>query len=482
MRRPHFSRQLLALALLTIVAAALAAKDTIAWELPDGSPPLLQAQPSSGGESEGYLWVEPQSPMLLQQDEPRSPIPAPATPPAESSAAEEAPPVSPQPPSKPEQPPVTTEQPPERAPAPPPVPEPRYPPESALAYRSPAFRLASIPNMYGDFLGTPGAVAIVRGAEEFAPSWSYDLPPYYDDLYPTAKVELPPPGGAARMKISENNKALPSDRIYFAYSHFHNALEASASPTVTYPIDRFVLGVEKTFLNGLWSAELRMPLASDFLFSANGFQIGRQEVGNLSVIVKRLVWESERSAVAIGMGIETPTGSNLTGTSGLSSFEVSNDAVHLSPFIGFLCSPQDAYFYQGFLQVDVPTNGNSVRLGSVELGSYNDQTLLQLDISAGYWLRRNPAAFTFRGLAVVGEFHYTTTLQNSDVVAGFEPVTFDFLQVSNPMNRVDIVDFTVGLHAEIGQTRIRVGGVFPVKTNEERLFDAEVQVQVNRYF
>lgn len=475
MRSPRLR---VALGMVAAAAFLSATKTTHAWDLPSATGPALgQSSPD-----EGFLWVDPHGRIGSQQVGGRpqaAPLaPAPARPEAQTGAVPVAPPQS-----LLAQPPTVGAQAREAPPRPlPPAPTPPYPVESALAYRAPAYRLASIPNMYGDFLGAPGTVSIVRSVEQFGPVSSYDLPPYFDQRYPTARVEIPPPGGASRMKISENNRALPSDRLYFAYSHFHGALEANASPTVTYPIDRYVFGCEKTFLSGLWSAELRMPISSDFMFASNGFQVERQEVGNLSVIVKRLVWQTDETAVAVGLGVETPTGTDLRGTSGLTRFEVSNQAVHLSPFIGFMRTPEDSYFYQGFLQVDVPTNGNPVVFGSADLGHYTEQTLLLIDLSMGYWLRRNPAAFYFRGLAVVAEFHYATTLQNSDVVSGFEPTTFDFLHVANPMNRVDMVDFTIGLHAEVGQTTVRVGGVFPVNTDEERLFDAEVQVQVNRYF
>jgi len=47
-------------------------------------------------------------------------------------------------------------------------------------------------------------------------------------------------------------------------------------------------------------------------------------------------------------------------------------------YVAFLRTPNDAYFYQGFLQVDVPLNGNSVLLPTLgtSLGRLNEQTLL----------------------------------------------------------------------------------------------------------
>jgi hypothetical protein len=42
---------------------------------------------------------------------------------------------------------------------------------------------------------------------------------------------------------------------------------------------------------------------------------------------------------------------------------------------------------------------------------------------------------------------------------------------------------TVGLHAEVAcNTLVRVGGVFPLVSRDDRCFESEVQVQVERRF
>ena len=79
------------------------------------------------------------------------------------------------------------------------------------------------------------------------------------------------------------------------------------------------------------------------------------------------------------------------------------------------------------------------------------------------------------------EFHYTTTLQDADVVAG--DVAGTAFQFGNFLNRVDVVNLTVGLQAEVsGCTSLRIGGVFPLDDNPERPFDAEIHVSLDRRF
>ena len=87
-------------------------------------------------------------------------------------------------------------------------------------------------------------------------------------------ADLPLAGGARRIKVAENNKALPMNRVIFNYNHFENARDVlydSFGPppeaNISAPIDRFVIGVEKTFCNELWSLDVRMPFVNRFSFS-----------------------------------------------------------------------------------------------------------------------------------------------------------------------------------------------------------------------
>jgi len=298
-------------------------------------------------------------------------------------------------------------------------------------------------------------------------------------------VDLPLAGGSRRVKIAENNKALPHDRYYFMYHHFHNALETDldigAPGVARSSLDRFVIGLEKTFRDNLWSVDLRMPFVSDYGYAAPGFAVEGGDVGNLSVTLKRLLLASDTCAVAAGLGIDTPTGHDVTVRVGPDQLAVRNGAVYLSPYVGFLTTPGDRLFCHGFLQVDVPAGGNRVELSNAPGARLHDQTLMYLDVSAGYWLYRNRGAARLTGLAPMVEFHYTTTLDDADLVTG----TLDGadFQLGNLLNRVDVVNLTVGLHAEVaGRTTVRAAGVFPLESRPERFFDAEFQLSINRRF
>ncbi len=352
----------------------------------------------------------------------------------------------------------------------------------------PVEHLAGTPNMFGDLFNNMGGS--VSAATTLGPPFS-------------AFADLPLAAASRRVKVAEDDNALPQDRVFLLYNHFENSLDMNALPNSfsyterSFSVDRYTFCLEKTLLNRCWSVELRMPLAGETNFLTPEFGVSGGSTGNLAVIVKRSLYESDDTAVSVGLGIDTPTGSDAQGFVSVVSpkftfFTMHNDAVHLLPFAGFVRAPNDRYFYQGFAQADIAANGNRIDFQGVNnstivnsgpLGILNEQNLLYLDLSGGYWLYRNQCARGLTGLAALLEFHYTTTLQDTDVVQqAVYPAQLQ-LTFANFANRVDIVDLTVGLHLEFANhTLCRVGGVFPLPSGDNRSFDSEVQVQLERRF
>jgi hypothetical protein len=309
--------------------------------------------------------------------------------------------------------------------------------------------------------------------------------------------DIPGAGGSRRVKIGENNSPIPQDRFFFMYNHFHNVLEFSETPdaqvpipqTITrrFPIDRYILGVEKTFLDEWWSVELRMPFNSSFDIATPDVAVDGGDYGNLAVIVKRLLYMDDSLAMAVGLGIDTPTGSSVESRIGQASFRFENDALHLLPYFGAVMQPGDNLFFTGFLQVDIATGGNEVLAGPVgrqgqSIGDLVEQNLLYVDLGGGYWLYRNDYAEWVNGIAGLLEFHYTTSLQDSDSLFVQTPTLQTVL--SNPLNRFDVVNVSAGLNFAFGTAaNLRVAGVFPLGDEpDNRFFDSEVQVQFNHRY
>jgi len=361
--------------------------------------------------------------------------------------------------------------------------------------------LAGIPDMFGDtFFGTPAL--FYSGDASVGPAVG------------EAIVDLPIAGGSYRTKISENNKAVPVSRIYFLYDHFRNAFNSTVEgrtamgdrrvASIDDSLDRYVLGWEQALFGGTTSVEIRMPFAGVHTFDfapppfepAGTLQVRGGQVGNLTVILKELLYADSYSAFSWGIGIEAPTGSDAMAVVDSQRFRIGNDAVHISPFIALLHQPTPCLFFNGFAQLDIPTSGNRVQVRDLgtqnirRLGQWNDQILLHLDASAGWWVYQNPCAPFIKGLAPLLELHYATSrLQAADVVTdgsgsdishSSSPASFF---VSSRTDQLDLFTITIALHAELAcRTKLRVGGILPIVNRDDRLFDGEFGLQINHYF
>jgi hypothetical protein len=348
-------------------------------------------------------------------------------------------------------------------------------------------RLASTPNMFGDCGPTTINATIITAAGTLT----------------AAEIMLPVVGGARSAKMAENDIAMPVDRVFFNYNHYTDAFQMREQQLIPpgpllfrqEPIDRYTLGAEKTFYDGLTSVEVRMPFNGAFDANLVTTSVSNGNIGNMAVILKGLLYQGDNLGIGAGLGIDTPTGSDTITRLDTVNLRYQNQAVHLLPWLGFLYSPGDpqwgwgdGFFATGFLQVDVAANGNTVKLvdpgaaTTTNLGKYNEQTVLYADLGLGYWLYRDPDAPRWTGLAVVGEAHYTTSLQDADLVAGLAGLTGAV--VTNASNRFDVVNGTIAIQALMfDASSLRVGGVFPMGSRQDqRFFDSEVQVQFNRRF
>ncbi len=364
----------------------------------------------------------------------------------------------------------------------------RGPSSTAAATRSPSARSASggssrstfsrvgrAPNMFGDTL---------------PPLISFSQREGQGNVTSPAEVYRAPLGGGGSYNIAENNTAIPTDRIYFVYNNFHNAISTSAgfgSPFArSIDLHRYVAGFEKTFLGGNMSLDVRMPLLSGFDLSNSVISSDLGNVGNLTMFLKGLVYSDDDVAIATGMGIGLPTGSDLRTRTippfGDNFVVVRNQAVRLMPFVAATMNLSDKWFLQSFGQMNFAASGNEVVNQNGVLGVFNEQNLLQTDIGLGRWLWQDSTRPVFTGLAGVFELHYTTTVQDTDVV-GLGNGPFLSGSILNSANRQDLLNLTSGLQAQLGPlTALRVGAVVPLRNTPDRVFDSEIQVSLNRKF
>lgn len=309
-----------------------------------------------------------------------------------------------------------------------------------------------------------------------------------------ATTDLPLAGGARRMKVAANNRALPQDRIIFQYQLFVSALSADASNFAVGPdsrtidLNQYTIGFEKTFAGGVASIDVRIPFTNKLELATPNFGVEGGRIGNLNAKLKAALFSDQTYCFSGGIGFEAPTGSSVSFQGNGVQYVVDNNAFFLQPFLAYENRAGD-WFFNAFTSVDVALNGNSFRnafLGEPTLGHINDQTLGTASLGAGRWVFFDPSRRAVNGFAISSELNYTTTLQDSDSVSdilGSPPIfIYQTTSVSNVANRSDHVNLTLGGNLLVGSSSLRFGFVQPVQNGDDRLFDHEFNVQFNRLF
>ena len=206
-------------------------------------------------------------------------------------------------------------------------------------------------------------------------------------------IVLPSPGTGGvvvgRLKIAENASPIPRNRIFLNYSMFDNVPLVAGGVTV----NRMTPGFETTMLDQLISFELRAPMAvtldNDIVLDGPG-NLNSWEFGDLFLAVKGLLIQTDKCALSAGLSVALPTAKDLhVGLAdGTRLVSVRNQSTHLMPFVGGLINVRDGYFMQGFVQIDIDANGNSIDAnrngqGLEPIGRNQDPTLMYLDVGLG---------------------------------------------------------------------------------------------------
>ncbi|MEM6688766.1 MAG: hypothetical protein AAF664_05015 [Planctomycetota bacterium] len=334
-----------------------------------------------------------------------------------------------------------------------------------------------IPEMFGDFR-SPGNQALVTLG-----------------TFNSLSFELPVAAGIGGLRIAEDNQALPADRFWFAYNHFDDGLQIDANgqgatPSNDQSLNRFIIAREFLLDEGRTSLEVRLPFGSAINVSDNAvtglaggaYRLDSDSIGNLSFILKRLLYGDGCMAVSTGLGVETPTGSSASFTTADINITQEVDSVHLVPFIA-ASERVHRWFGHAFAQLDIPIGDDPIvgRLSPVSaittLAEIEAAPQLGLDIGLGYWLKPKRCESDF-GLAAIAELHLTTGLGDADSATAVDGPTTLFL--NNPVSvSDDLLNATFGVIASPGTGwSIRSAIVTPLRS--QRVFDVEAIVQLNR--
>jgi hypothetical protein len=376
--------------------------------------------------------------------------------------------------------------------------------------------------------------------------------------------------------VADDESPIPRDRFSFRFNYYNDANRVTgfgpavfstvngqsvgtAGPvTRKFDAEDYTFYFEKTFLDGNASVELRVPfntgLSNNLNLSAGTitgnvapgvFSVASTpestlgdygtQFGNMTVLLKAMGYSCKTLSITAGLALEMPTGDNnsvnvidYSGSTvqGVATIQrdrlikVDNETWSLSPFLAYVSTPNEHFFNQGFIQLDVPLNSSTVNYTNTFLrGSapplpgvlrmfptlnppftvkdhVAEQTLLQLDWGAGYWLMRDPNRCWLTGIAPTIELHYTTTLDHAQVVQlpsdnllRLNPADPTRLiqeqgpRVGNTRDQVTILDMTTAVTWLIAdKATVATGFAFPLLEGKDRTFDWEFQLQLNYYF
>lgn len=333
----------------------------------------------------------------------------------------------------------------------------------SMSDRTSGYSLASSPNMIGDTLGVGFHFVAV-------------------DSVGKAGLAGNVPLGDGTIKISEDCSPLPVDRVFFDYNHFENALVTANGADIS--LDRYTLGVEKTFLNGLGSVEFKLPfdsgLSATQTLSASTPDNQGTLLGTMAITPKLLLFQNDNWAASAGCAVGLPTSPRVGLNTTANQIVVFDDSVHVAPFVGLLLTPNQRWFSITYLQFDFDSTGDHVTFDGMPSGTLRDPTLMYVDCSVGYWLFYNEARGAgmggyVTGLAPIVELHYTRTLSNAQGAGSV---------IQPESDQINALNLTGGLFFKLGSSAgLTVAGVAPLRTSpSDKQFDAEVLVQFNRWF
>jgi hypothetical protein len=311
--------------------------------------------------------------------------------------------------------------------------------------------------------------------------------PLYN-IDPVYRISVPTPGVTTigAIKIAENSSPMPRDRIFFNYSLFDNV----QLPPNAFNINRFTPGFEKTFFDRRASIEMRMPFATTLntgdMITDGSTSTSKLQFGNLSVTFKGLVYATQSVAMSVGLQLQAPTaGSTRVYTAdGTPLVDIKNSSTHLMPFVGGLYTPNDRFYAQGFLQVDVDANGDPVLVNSFDpandltkIGTTRQATFLYADVGLGYWIMRNNYAKWLTGVAPTIEVHHNQSLSSTQAVSA------GVFQIGSYASNIGNTNLVVGTNFQIGPlSSLSTAYCVPVEGGTDKQFAGEFRVLFNRRF
>jgi hypothetical protein len=217
------------------------------------------------------------------------------------------------------------------------------------------------------------------------------------------------------------------------------------------------------------------------------------EFGNMSVIFKSFLMQRDTWGITAGMQVLLPTadsvyvdGTTQTGQP-LNLVYVENQSVHTMPFVGSVWAPNDRWFNQAMLQMDIDSNGSPAYVNSTldanvsgsqmaSAGRVLYPTFMYLSFSTGYWI------YTSKGPGLTG-FSPVMEVHVNQAMNQFQPINAYGYSLGNDQGILSVTNGLVGCNFEWNRrSTVTFAYVTPLGGGVDRFFDGELRAFVNWRF
>jgi hypothetical protein len=250
------------------------------------------------------------------------------------------------------------------------------------------------------------------------------------------------------------------------------------------------MGVEKTFLDGRWSVEFRLPFAGTVASSSvQGFEVNHTELGNARFALKRVFSQNQMLTTSAGLAVTLPTADDRLVTSALDGaalYRFKNRSVTVEPFVAALFTPNDRLFSQVWGSVNFDTSGGDLTWNRSVFGGSGatrvwDPPAVAVDYQVGYWLLRNDVG-TLRGLAPFAELHWNHVLAQDQFLRQVNARTSGGGLIIGRVADHEL-NLSAGVLARVGHNlNLSIGASAPLLQKPDRTFDAQVGVRASYLF
>lgn len=303
-------------------------------------------------------------------------------------------------------------------------------------------------------------------------------------------------------KVADNNSAIPQDRVFLTYRFFNDvrtfqSVNMSSASNEVRDLSLIELGMEKTFHDGLISADLILPFMNSPVEDAvfwPGQTTPQQDMQlqDLAFGLKGILLSSGKSTLTSGFRVEAPTGQRFSAFGDEGTEIVDNDVWAVTPYLAYLNELNHDTFFQSFIAYRMQTGGNGDRRPFATTEEVREPAYLNLDAQLGRWLFRNNGGRGITGMQALIELHYTTT-DAPEPRGGANLTTFnggsrDYLNLTTGLTTLINNNLTVTtamsfpLRNGSNPSNSGDGATFDHPSPSDRNYDWEFLLQVNYFF